>query len=316
MMKKTLVALAAVAATGGAFAQATLTGGIAYGYYSGTAGDGTTASGGGMDTSTLTFTATEDLGNGNSVTAFIATDGTSGRGESMLMDNQEITLKMSGVALNVGSSKGGDWMLGASGSATYYGLDGKILSSKTINEKVSISLPIASGLTFSYTVSGPDNYVTLGTGNGGSGDQSKHGYNLKYAAGALTLQAGYVGYTNNLGTDADSSNLSRVGGNYNLGVAKVGVAMDSLAYGGGGSRTRSVVAASTTLGSLNLNMSWASTSTTSSTLTQGTRTGYVLGASHDLSKRTSVYLNYGNYLSAVGDDQNTSFTAVTLAHSF
>ena len=43
MMKKTLVALAAVAVTGGAFAQSVLTGDIAYGFSSVTSNSSTTS---------------------------------------------------------------------------------------------------------------------------------------------------------------------------------------------------------------------------------------------------------------------------------
>ena len=317
MMKKTLVALAAVAVTGGAFAQATLTGAVAYGYLTTTSGAGATASGGGMDTSTLKFTATEDLGNGNSVTAYIATDGTNGRTGAMAMDDQEIILKMSGITLNAGSTKGGDWLTGASGGATYYGLDGKVLSTRTANETVGIAMPIMEGVTLSVSLNGPDNIASEGTGNGGSTAQGSTSYGLKYAAGALTVKAGYKGYTNNYNTDSYSNNLSRVGAVYDLGVAKVGAAWDSLSYGGTGTRSRAMFSASAPVGPLNLNMEWASSSITSSTLTTaGTRTGFILGASYDLSKRTGVYVNYGSYVKAVGDSQNTTLTAVTVAHSF
>ena len=61
-MKKTLVALAALAATG-AYAQATITGSINVGYKNSAAGVGSV---GGLkgDRNHLTFTASEDIGNG------------------------------------------------------------------------------------------------------------------------------------------------------------------------------------------------------------------------------------------------------------
>jgi len=317
MMKKTLVALAAVAVTGGAFAQATLTGELAYGYSSITSGAGATTSGGGMDTSTLKFTATEDLGNGNSITAYITTDGTNGRGGSMVMDDQEIILKMSGFTLNAGSKKGGDWLTGASGGATWYGLDGRVLSSRSINEEVGIAVPVMTGLTASATVAGPDSVVAEGTGNGGSTAQSSMSYTLKYAAGPLAVKANYKGYTNNYGTDSYSNNLSRVGAYYDLGVAKIGAAFDSLNYGGNGTRSRAMVSASAPLGPVSVNAEWASSTITSTTLaTAGTRTGYMLGAQYNLSKRTYAILNFGSWLNAVTDTQNKSLTALTMVHDF
>jgi hypothetical protein len=308
--------LAAVAVTGGAFAQATLTGAIAYGYLATTSGAGATASGGGMDTSTLKFTATEDLGDGNSVTAYITTDGSAGRGGSMAMDDQEIILKTPGFTLNAGSKKGGDWLTGASGGATYYGLDGRVLSTRTANEELGISVPVMAGLTASISMSGPDNVVVEGTGNGGSTAQSATSYTLKYAAGPLAVKANYKGYTNNYNTDSYSNNISRVGAIYDLGVAKIGAAWDSLNYGGTGTRSRSMFSASAPVGPLDLNFEWASTSTTSTTLTAGSRTGYMFGAQYNLSKRTYAVLNYGSWLKTVGDSQNTGLTAVTIAHSF
>ena len=64
-MKKTLVALAALAATG-AFAQVTITGNLAMGYAVATnvANGGGDVSGLGVDTSEIDFAATEDLGGG------------------------------------------------------------------------------------------------------------------------------------------------------------------------------------------------------------------------------------------------------------
>jgi len=68
-MKKTLIALAAVAAigtSGAAFAQATITGFMAAGYGSSTTGGATTSSAGGfgVDTAEIYITAKEDLGGG------------------------------------------------------------------------------------------------------------------------------------------------------------------------------------------------------------------------------------------------------------
>ena len=309
--------MAAVAATGGAMAQAVLTGELAYGYSSTTSGAGATTSGGGMDTSLLTFTATEDLGGGNSLTAAMSTDGTAGRGGSMAMDDQTITLKTSGLTFVAGSTKPGDWLTGVSGGATWYGLDGRILTSRAVNEKIGVSIPVMEGVSLSVTQYGPDTIVAEGSGNGGSTLQSNTTYNLEYAAGALTVQAGYKGYTNNYGTDSYTNNVSRVGGNYDLGVAKIGAAWDSTNYGGTGTRSRAMVSASAPVGPVSLSAEWASSSVTSTTLaTAGTRTGYMLGAQYNLSKRTYTILNFGSWLNAVTDTQNKSVTALTLVHDF
>ena len=78
-MKKTLVALAVLAASGASFAQVSLSGEFAYGYSATTDAAGLKKSGGGLDTAQLVFSAKEDLGGGTSVAVTMKTDGTGGR---------------------------------------------------------------------------------------------------------------------------------------------------------------------------------------------------------------------------------------------
>ena len=78
-MKKTLVALAVLAASGASFAQVTLSGEFAYGFLATTDGAGNTASGLGIDTGLLVFSAKEDLGGGYMAEATMKTDSSSGR---------------------------------------------------------------------------------------------------------------------------------------------------------------------------------------------------------------------------------------------
>ena len=83
-MKKTLIALAVLAASGASFAQVTITGNYTAGYrVSSGVGATATANGAdqgglGNDTSALTFEAKEDLGGGMAAGAKMSVDGLSG----------------------------------------------------------------------------------------------------------------------------------------------------------------------------------------------------------------------------------------------
>ena len=73
-MKKSLIALAVLAASGASFAQVSVTGNLTYGYQSTTMatanGAATTEMGGmGAETAKVVFTAKEDLGGGYAATA-------------------------------------------------------------------------------------------------------------------------------------------------------------------------------------------------------------------------------------------------------
>jgi opacity protein-like surface antigen len=74
-MKKTLVAMAVLAASGAAIAQVTITGEVTVGYDATTNGNGATKSGLGVDTTVINFNATEDLGGGAKISATLGFDG-------------------------------------------------------------------------------------------------------------------------------------------------------------------------------------------------------------------------------------------------
>jgi len=328
----TCFALAAVAAAGSSFAQVTLSGEFAYGYLAKTDGTGATASGGGLDTALLTFAAGEDLGGGNRVDITMKTDGTSGRGYGLNNDDQIIELTTSFAKFKAGSWKPGDWLTGVTGGSTWYGLDGRVLSPRAFRDSIGVSVPLSSSLTISATAYEPTNKGTStdpanlvaptdageGSGNAASSAQAANVYTLTYKTGPMSLSAGYVTYSNVGTTDSTANNVSRVGGNYDLGVAKIGAGYQVVNYAGNGTNAQTLVSLSAPLGgALSANLEWASNkSDTSKTATNGTRSGYVAGLQYNLSKRTYGILNYGNYLAAIGDAQNSNLTALTLVHDF
>jgi hypothetical protein len=327
-MKKTLVALAVLAASGASFAQVTLSGEFAYGYLATTSGSGATASGGGLDTAQLVFQAGEDLGGGNRVDVTFKTDGTGSRGGSLVNDDQIIALTTGLGKITAGSWKPGDWLQGVTGYAVWYGLDGRVLSGRTLRDSIGIAIPLGGGLTISATNYEPaanpkiEPLYTLGEGSGNAGTsmQQSNVYTLNYKTGAASVSVGYVTYNNITdGSDATAKNVARIGGNYDFGVAKLGAGVSTVTYAGTATGTQSLVSLSVPLGAVSLNAGWAANNISSdagSAQVAGNRTGYMLGAQYNLSKRTYAILNYGSWQAAIGDSQNANLSALTLVHDF
>ena len=316
--------MAVLAASGASFAQVSLTGEFAYGYLATTSGTGATASGGGLDTALLVFGVKEDLGGGTSVGVTMKTSAAgSGFDGGVTADDQYMEVKTSFANFKAGSTKPGNWLAGVTGYAPWYGLDGRVLSARGIYDSMSVSVPVGA-VTLSATAYEPANTVGEGSGNAGTSAQQNTTLGVSYNAGALSLSAGYVTFNNQnnpVVTDASSKSVTRVGGNYDLGVAKIGAGLSVQSLGDGGTGTQTLISLSAPVGALSVNAAWASNkvdvaATSAVAATNGTRTGYMLGAQYNMSKRTYAILNYGNWLAAQGDAQNSNLTALTLVHDF
>ena len=317
--------MAAVAAASSSFAQVTLSGEFAYGYLATTSGTGATASGGGIDTALLTFGVGEDLGGGNRVDVTIKTDGSGGRGAALANDDQIIELTTGIGKFKAGSWKPGDWLSGVTAASTWYGLDGRILSARSLRDSIGASIPLTKELSLSATVYEPSNMLGEGSGTGGTSAQGSNVYTLTYKTGPASVSAGYVSYSNQGTTDATAKDVTRFGGNYDLGAVKVGLGYQAVNYGGSGTNTQTLATISAPLGSaLSFNAAWASNKSDTS-LASGTRTGYIAGLQYNLSKRTYAILNYGSWAGATADAttkvtstdaQNSNLTALTLVHDF
>jgi hypothetical protein len=309
-------ALAAVAAASTSFAQVSLTGEFAYGYLATTSGTGATASGGGLDTAQLVFAAGEDLGGGNRVDVTFKTDGSGGRGAALTNDDQIIELTTGFGKIKAGSWKPGDWLSGVTAASTWYGLDGRVLSARSYRDSIGVAVPLSKELTLSATAYEPAGALGEGSGNAGQSSQSSNVYGLNYKTGPVSVSAGYVTYNNQGTTDATAKEVSRVGGNYDFGAAKVGLGYQVIKYSGGGTNDQALATLSAPLaGPLSANLAWASNKADTS-LANGTRTGYMTGLQYNLSKRTYTILNYGSWTAALGDSYTSSLTALTLVHDF
>ncbi len=325
MMKKTLVALAAVAATGGAFAQSVLTGDFAYGFSSATA-DQVTTSGMGLEWADIYINTSESVeGLGKLDVSFgLASDG--GKGTSVYAGDHSITLTMaSGVKIKAESATGSSYIaqgLASAGSAYEINLSNKLISARTINEAIIVTVPVAAGVSIVFAHAEADNVVGIGAGSSyaASSAQAKQATNtvsLKYAAGALSVDAGYRSYNSVTETSESSATTkNRASASYDMGVAKIGVGVDTTNYSYGNAKTTSGVGINIPLGAVSIGGQFATVSTTgySDSTDNYTRNGSIFGAKYDLSKRTYLVGQYYSY--DAGNTTNSSGYFVGLFNSF
>jgi len=329
-MKKTLVALAAVAVAGGAFAQATMTGAIAYGFQSDTTSSNVTTSGFGMEDAEVNFAVSEDLEGLGKLSAGLGL-GWGGSGVAATSNDSNITLALSGgMKITMKSAKGAEYLTGGIAGAganfeadlTYAGL-----LSRTRNDSVGVSLPIAEGTTLSVTHS--ESEVTIGTGSAANVGilqtttataatvQPYDTVVLGYKAGGLVVDAQYRTYgrqeTNNT---VYANTKNRLSASYDLGAAKIGAGVDTTMYTYGNSNTKTLVGitipmGALTLGAQMLNVTASGNATSTSNYT---RTGALAGGMYSLSKRT--YLTGQYYTSDVGGTSNQNGYLFSMYNTF
>jgi len=333
-MKKTLIALAVLAASGASFAQVTITGNLIMGYAATSNGAGADKSGLGVDTSEIDFAATEDLGGGLKATALMALAGADRSGESNStaaapaggVYGRDASLTLSGGfgSFALKSVRGADYLSGGIANVGGVGFDGKITSGKSNADSVSYTSPAFSGFTVGLSHSEPSDVQGLGNGAAGSAgadkDQRKTSVSANYAAGPLTANVGYGVYDQKGTTGTNVDNTATISAAYDLGVAKIGAGYEGRKLVKG-TRNDALIGVAVPFGNLALNASFAQrqfndTGLTTTSSAEGTRTGYGLQAVYSLSKRTSVIGNYRNWTAAIGDDKKSTETNLLLSHSF
>ncbi len=312
-MKKTLVALAVLAASGASFAQVTITGQYGAGYKSSTVG-GADSSGLGISDSNIVFGMSEDLGGGMKASAQLKIDSLSragvGGGDSF------VALTSSYGTLTLGQGEydtdGAD-QFGTFMGATILG-GGAYSDSERIADYAMYATsfgPVGVSLrhTEAATAKG------LGVGAGGSAavvGQRENTIAASYAAGKLSVKADYTNFDNKPGFD----NRMTLGGNYDLGVAKLGLGFQNTKYSTG-SALETFLGASIPFGALvvgidYLNVKVSDTATTN----DGTANGYGIQAMYNLSKRTDVRFRYASYDGSMNPAKKDSYTSLVMQHSF
>jgi len=326
-MKKTMIALAAIAAVGAASAQVSVTGAVAYGWSSATDGAGATTAGLGMDTAFLKFSATEDLGNGIKASGNVTLN-TGNYGVLASSDDQTISISTPAVTVTLGQVKGAEYTMAAAGSVVYQSMDGRVLSARSIRDLLSFSIPLATGLTGSLAYQEPSTAATqgLGLGSVGTTNQGVYAAGLTYAPGATVLTAAFLQYTNVGSTDGTSDNVTRLGARTTLGTFSFGGGLQIVKQGGGGTNTQASLAASAPVSdALTLGALYSTNNQTSSLLYAGRRSGYALNLNYAMSKRTGLSVGTGSWRGSQAtsaaptagfDAADSSTYHAVLSHSF
>lgn len=334
-MKKTLIALAVLAASGASFAQVTITGNLTMGYQAktdgGINGNGAVDSAGlGVDTSEIDFAATEDLGGGWKAIAKLALAGADRSGESgngtATGRDASLSLVTTGGVITLASVQAPDYLSGTiAGVGSYYaGWDKKVFSARSNRDVISYSLPIGA---FTLATSYQETANVQGLGQGTTGDPAQTGQSLvtlgaTYAQGPVAANFTYLSFNSNVGGTKDQTRLS---GSYDLGVAKLGlgavVTNGNVPVGNNPKMTDLELGVSAPLGAVTLGASFVSRKYDDFGANSGTATGAALQASYALSKRTSVIGNYARWTQttaagiAPGRDASTQYQML-VSHSF
>ena len=339
-MKKTLVALAVLAASGASFAQVTMTGEFTWGYKATTTdtgkGGGDTAksaSGFGTDYSNINFAATETLGGGTTVTVNMGIDGAdrsadsggyAGSGTAVGGVDGKITLNGGFGKLMMGSLRNTDYLsegIAAVGNPAWISMDGYVFSAHTNSDRIEYSYPITSAITLGYQFLEASSGLNEGAGISGDASvvgQPRNLVQATYAAGPLTANLGLGVYSNEVDNSATTSkNIARFAVAYDLGMAKLGLAYANTKKTRGSS-VDTFVAAAVPLGALTLGIDYARRTTDFDGVAtgDGTRTGYGIGAAYALSKRTQLVANYRNWDAVVDANSKSTDTRVYIDHSF
>jgi hypothetical protein len=315
-MKKTLLALAVVAASGAAFAQsATLSGSYVFGYQS-TKVAGARTAGLGTDTAAIALTATEDLGGGLKASAKVSLGGMMRDGAGTGED-ANITLSGGFGTLTLATLESDDGLSRAYAGAPVIGLDGKVHGGNANIDVLGYTSPqLAPGLTVGYSY--VDRGTTVGTGlaagtTGPAFAQPSHTGNVTYGAGPISARFDVTSWTRQgdaTVTSNTNKNRFRVSGNYDLGVAKIGLGYAKLKRTTGTTAAQTEAGISAPFGATTVGLVYEKL------VNAGvTTSGTTFGAQYNLSKRTNISAGYAQWKKTGAATTDNSFR-VLVGHSF
>jgi len=313
-MKKTLIAMAVLAASGASFAQVSITGEYAYGWNTSNSSAGVEKSGLGVDTSFVKFAASEDLGGGLKAAAEMSLDGFA-RGTANGGDNS-LTLTGGFGRIKLANDKGADYLSSVIGGIA--GLDGKVYGARTVNDSVAYTSPSFGGFTVGLSHTENTNAQGLGVGAASNNDQRSNSLTLSYAAGPLAVTGAFTSWDNQSTEAAAPNNAKtrvRAKGSYNFGAFTLGAGVVQVQRNKG-TTTESILAVTAPLGALTLGFDVGSSKRDDSGTAANdiTKSGYGLKAVYALSKRTSLVGAYTNW--DEGGTQRANLTELLVSHTF
>jgi predicted porin len=341
-MKKTLVALAVLAASGASFAQVTMTGEFTWGFKANTLDKGTTtsaansASGFGFDSSNINFGATEDLGGGTKLAMTMGIDGADRSMDGGYVTQPDGTTSgVGGVDANLILTNGGNKLLfgsmrnkdylsegvAAAAGAVWLDFDDLIYSKHTNSQRIEYSYNLGA-VTLGYQFLQDKVATAEGTGISGAAStvgQPRNLIQVTYTAGALVANAGYGAYNNKTDNSfASKDSIARISASYDLGVAKVGAGYVNNKQSNGNIND-TYLAVGVPIGQLDLGLDWGTRKYDSNgtvPAADGTTTAVGVGATYHLSKRTQLIANYVSYDAVVAAATKSTVTKLYIDHSF
>ena len=339
-MKKTLVALAAVAATTGAMAEATISGLFQIGLNQATATTtGTSTNTTSMDDSNantgVNFKITEDLGDGMQFNAQIGVF-TGINGVSGAVTGYETFGGLSGdfgsfragtfgspqfIAITKGDAGGGYLINNAVADITQH--QGGVIGSTTLfaTNQIQYTLPeLVSGLKLQYT-------NKMGEVAGSTAGTTDY-YTADYTSGPINV--GYV-YSSYKPTTALKDTVSNIYGSYNAGPAKLYFMSANAAVDDTSSVKGTSIGVNVPIGAFTAMYNRSNTDgalinvagTAIRTVNAQDQTGNFYGVSYGFSKRTTAYLTYykndgsdGATTATLNSTSSNATTRLILIHAF
>ncbi len=283
-MKKTLIALAVVAASGAAFAQSsvTLSGKFGYGYSKAQGGvAGLTVTDG-----DLGVTAVEDLGGGLKATAAAAF---TNRGRQSAIAGRDATLSLAGGfgTVTVGNIEAGNGIVGRGFAgapvALATGYDGAILDGAANADIISYTLPAMNGV--SVSVSRLDSIGSAVGDSAAKGTLQANVLALNYANGPLSAGVDTTSFAG-----ATTVSRTRASVSYDLGVAAIGLGYSKKE----GTAVQTAMGVKVPMGAVTLGAIYAK---------NGTAKGYGVGMDYAFSKLTTLNVSYGDETSDANGTQ-------------
>lgn len=281
-MKKSLIALAVLAASGATFAQVTITGEYGFGYQKSSAGVRGLLSTDGA----VSFNASEDLGGGMKADAQVKIAG--GGRNSTISSSEDAFVKLTtGAGLfTFGAIESGNSSFNTAGAPLSLpdGLDGRIVDGGTNVDTVSWAAKFgAIGVSLGYYDSGT-------APGAGDGVVEGYGLGLSYADGPLALS---LAVKNPTARSADKGVRVRLGGSFDAGAVKFGLGAQTQTEG---NPTQMNVGISAPVGALTVGALYARSEAKTGGLgaVHNARSGFGIGVDYALGKMTKVNLSYGN----------------------
>jgi hypothetical protein len=306
-MKKTLIALAALGVVGAASAQATVSGDISYGHRSSKSNADVVTKGFGARTGNITFSVSEDLGGGLSVSGSMGIDGVNG---DRTITGNSASLKVAGSFGTLALNAGEESCNGVVGQAGGVNL-----------EDINIGFACAAGAAgttghsdnFTYTTPAMGAFtatILVGDDTHGYGSGAKNAtvFYVNYADGPIKAGVNWTDYSGNLAT---FSNRTRATLSYDTGMAVLSTGYSTGGVANGTNKNKQTVfGLSIPMGATTVGIGYAKDDDTNVTKASGINVTYAL------SKTTSLTLNHASASGTISSGENKSDTQIFLKKVF